>query len=207
MLYLIMKRIIFFVICNIIIGLGLVQFASMPTINSTEHGPLELTQLFILSICFVLSSAVLHYFYKTDFTSIDAIMGLGLWLLSTAILGRETSWGSEYGVVDSASDLIELIAIIILTLVSLMTLKFLLQKKHKLQFVKQILFLPIVPVLLGAAGFVLTGKVFEKEYIALNYNQFMEESYECIGYMLFLWAHIIQAKTIIPRVFKLHHHQ
>ncbi len=200
MFYPTIKKLFFIGGFTALAGLVMVQIHRALPVNTTEFGVLELLQLVILGLALLVGALALMRLYTTNYTRLNLIMGWVLLLITVAIIGRETSWGSAYGMPDSLSDMIELIGIIIITLIVVsLGVSWLLREKDKRGFIIQALRLPIIPIFLTATGFVLIGDFFEKEHFNFSYNQFLEEGYECLGYAAFLYGYFMYARPFFTR--------
>lgn len=200
MFYPIIKKLFFLGGFTALAGLCMVQIHDGVYVNTSEFGALELLQLAILGVSILVGIITLMRLHTTEYNRLNLTMGWLLLLLTVAIFGRETSWGSAYGIADSLSDSMELVGIIIITLIVLsLAMGWLLREQDKRRFIMQALRLPVVPIFLTALGFVLIGDFFEKEHFNFSYNQFLEEGYECLGYATFLYGYIVYARTFFVK--------
>lgn len=121
-----------------------------------------------------------------------------LLVITIVLFGRETSWGSAYHITDSVSDQIEFVGLVILVLIVISLGVYLSRQEHPLwSAAKQVACKLAQPVFFAATGIMLTANIFEKGYLGVDKSQFLEESYECIAYAIFLYGHILHIKKYL----------
>ena len=169
-------------------------------IDTSEFGGLEISQLITLLVCFVVGAITLFRLISNKLGRFDFAVGFMLWLITIAIFGRETSWGSAYNMADPLSDKIELFAIIFFAVSILSLAAYLIVKEtQKKQFILKAFKLPIVPIFVVATAFVYLGAYFEGQKEIEPYNQLLEEGYECIGYAFFLYGYLLFSQKFFTK--------
>ncbi len=200
MLLKISKKILFLAAFATISGIALVKIYDLSGIDTSEFGSLEISQLITLGMCFIMGLITLFQMIKNNSGRFDFTIGFMLWLITIAIFGRETSWGSAYNMADPLSDKIELSAIIFFAVAILSLAAYLFCKEtHKKQFILNAFKLPIVPIFVVATAFVYLGAYFEGLKSIEPYNQLLEEGYECIGYAIFLYGYYIFSQKFFTK--------
>ncbi len=194
------KKLVFFTLIMFVTGAVLIFFDHFFVFDTKEYGSFELTQLFLLGACFVIVSMLFFYNLKNQSTRLDILFSAMLWVITAAMIGRETSWGIVYGVSHSVSDLVKIVGIVVLSAVTLAVLhNWLFYERDKIKFIFDAFRLPVVPLFIMAACFVFFGNFFEKQYFGLPYNQLLEEGYECFGYMIFLYGNFAYGKSAFSK--------
>lgn len=182
----------------VISGFCLVQAYDFRTIDTSEFGGLEISQLITLGICFVIGAITLTYVIIRKLGRFDFTVSFMLWLITIAIFGRETSWGSVYNVAHPLSDKIELAAIVFFALsIVWLSVYLLLKEPHRKQFILGAFKLPALPLFSTATVFVYLAAYFEGQKSIAPYHQLLEEGYECIGYVIFLYGYVLFSKKFL----------
>ncbi len=148
-----------------------------------EMSMLELTQLILLGIsaCFWVRRAEWH-----------SVWGAGcvfMTCIAIACIGRESSWGSAYGISETLSDRIELVAAVTLSAVGVaLFIVMFKQVKNIVSLLQYAVVKDTIAYLAISFICLLLGDIFDHKLVSIYASPLIEESCEVIAYLYYCRA-------------------
>ena len=107
-------------------------------------------------------------------------------LVAITLLGRETSWGSAYGLNDPMSDMFErVMAVLLLALTAFISYKWFKNENNKLESIRYLFDKNMIKCFYAIAVFFVLSALFDKKIIVTALSLFEEELCELLAYSLF----------------------
>ena len=168
-------------------------------LNTAENGTLEVGQMILLAIgCVIWAAAAIQRIgspreldLRLAAVTFSGYAAIACWL----VLGRESSWGSEYGMADSLSDVCEVVGYVIagLALVAC-TVYWFRSVPNQHETAKRLLTSTAMLLLFLALVYAGVGAFFDQQVIEIDRHRVLEEAAE-------FWAYLfpIAARFALPR--------
>ena len=165
---------------------------------SLEQGFIETLQLCVIACAFLMWGAAQKRVQPSQLFSDSLIATAKVsMLVAILLLGRETSWGSAYGLHDDSSDVLEFLGGVALIFGAVYVVqKWLREEDEKHKSFKALLQLPFVKYGVALIVFMVVSKLHDNQTLTSEHSLFIEEMSELIAYMLFFASGYSFYKTL-----------
>lgn len=170
----------------------------------TELGPYELAQTFIMIASSLIWGrlAIRKKQQTLQGDSVHYTIAAFFAVLSIIVVGRETSFLKVYGAVERLQyGLMLLTTALVVPVLSLLCVSWLGNLGSTWQKIRSFMSTPNFLLAVLSFMFILLGDLFEKEFLPIQSNLVWEETFELMGYIVFLGAALVsESSTVFPKV-------